>query len=45
MTLDRDDTQFPIGPAVVDANTAQQRALVDTGYSNASNEEIAAASK
>ncbi|KAL7534736.1 hypothetical protein ACHAXR_006050 [Thalassiosira sp. AJA248-18] len=45
LTFDLDDTIFPIGPAVADANAAQLQALIKYGYNNASNEEIIAASK
>eukprot|EP00580_Thalassiosira_gravida_P019296 CAMPEP_0201663206 /NCGR_PEP_ID=MMETSP0494-20130426/5065_1 /ASSEMBLY_ACC=CAM_ASM_000839 /TAXON_ID=420259 /ORGANISM="Thalassiosira gravida, Strain GMp14c1" /LENGTH=350 /DNA_ID=CAMNT_0048141745 /DNA_START=156 /DNA_END=1208 /DNA_ORIENTATION=+ len=45
LTFDLDDTIFPIGPVVADANVAQLRTLIQYGYENAANEEIIAASK
>jgi len=45
LTFDLDDTIFPIGPVVADANVAQLRSLIGLGYENAANEEIVAASK
>ena len=45
LTFDLDDTIFPIGPVVADANIAQLKTLVKFGYENAANEEIIAASK
>ncbi|KAL9185359.1 hypothetical protein ACHAXT_003136 [Thalassiosira profunda] len=45
LTFDLDDTIFPIGPVVADANVAQLQTLVRFGYEEASNDEIVAASK
>lgn len=45
LTFDLDDTIFPIGPVVADANVAQLQTLIKYGYENAANEEIIAASK
>ena len=45
LTFDLDDTIFPITPVVSDANVAQLQTLVKFGYTNASNEQIIAASK
>ncbi|KAL7548113.1 hypothetical protein ACHAWF_011404 [Thalassiosira exigua] len=45
LTFDLDDTIFPIGPVVADANAAQLRTLHKFGYVDASNERIIAASK
>mmetsp|Transcript_11889 Transcript_11889/g.26025 ORF Transcript_11889/g.26025 Transcript_11889/m.26025 type:complete len:138 (+) Transcript_11889:193-606(+) len=45
VTFDLDDTIFPIGPVVADANVAQRETLVKFGFSNACNDEIVAASK
>mmetsp|Transcript_8503 Transcript_8503/g.18387 ORF Transcript_8503/g.18387 Transcript_8503/m.18387 type:complete len:362 (-) Transcript_8503:28-1113(-) len=45
LTFDLDDTIFPIGPVVADANVAQLRTLLNFGYDTAANEEIVAFSK
>lgn len=45
LTFDLDDTIFPIGPVVADANVAQLRTLINYGYDGACNDEIIAASK
>ena len=45
ITFDLDDTIFPIGPVVADANIAQLQTLLRFGYTGASNSEIIAASK
>ena len=45
ITFDLDDTIFPIGPVVADANKAQLARLKAFGYTNANNDEIIQASK
>ena len=45
LTFDLDDTIFPIGPVVADANVAQLQTLIKFGYTHAKNEAIIAASK
>lgn len=45
ITFDLDDTIFPIGPVVADANEAQLARLKNLGYTNANNDEIIKASK
>ena len=45
ITFDLDDTIFPIGPVVADANEAQLARLNAFGYTNANNDEIIKASK
>lgn len=45
ITFDLDDTIFPIGPVVADANEAQLATLHRLGYTGACNNEIIAASK
>lgn len=45
ITFDLDDTIFPIGPVVADANEAQLARLKAFGYTNANNDEIIKASK
>ena len=45
ITFDLDDTIFPIGPVVAEANDAMISRLQTLGYTDASNDEIVAASK
>lgn len=45
ITFDLDDTIFPIGPVVAEANDAMILRLQTFGYTDASNDEIVAASK
>lgn len=45
LTFDLDDTIFPIGPVVQDANVAMIQALTGFGYTEANNDEIVSASK
>ena len=45
ITFDLDDTIFPIGPVVAEANDAMISRLQTLGYTDANNDEIVAASK
>ena len=45
LTFDLDDTIFPIGPVVQDANDAMVNMIHRLGYTSATNDEIIAASK
>jgi len=45
LTFDLDDTIFPIGPVVAEANDAMISRLQTFGYTDANNDEIVAASK
>lgn len=45
LTFDLDDTIFPIGPVVAEANDAMISRLQTLGYTDANNDEIVAASK